>query len=183
MTTSSTDARVFVFAASTRISHLSNWLNKDYPCQGDTIVFEENKKTVTFLDESVQVSSMLLPQVGAIIFGDDSVLGEKSRWQCTRRKSPENVFFQSASVFPGFSDPRSWLKDDKPLLHMNMVPGPKDDVVFLDMGAFQISIDDQVTVNTLKVSRDWSSSHRAHIYQHSEQSIDMSTPTPHLKPT
>ncbi|VDM72823.1 unnamed protein product [Strongylus vulgaris] len=66
---------------------------------------------------------MILPQVGAIIFSDDAVLGEKSRWQCNHRKSPENVFFQTDSDFAGFSDPASWLIDDKPLLHMNMVPG------------------------------------------------------------
>ncbi|EYC06546.1 hypothetical protein Y032_0075g949 [Ancylostoma ceylanicum] len=149
------EARTFVFAGSTRISHLTNWLNKDYPCQGDRIIFEENKMTVTFVDESIQVTSMVLPQVGAIIFSDDSVLGEKSRWQCTHRKSPENVFFQSESEFAGFSDPSSWLLDEKPLLHMNMVPGALDDVIFHDMGAFQIFIDDQVTVNSLRVSRDW----------------------------
>lgn len=146
---------MFVFGGSTRISLLSNWLNNDYPCQGDTIIFEETKKTVTFIDESIQVSSILLPQVGAIIFSDDSVLGEKSSWQCAHRKSSESVFFQAATVFPGFSDPSSWSLDDTPLLHMNMVPGAKDDVVFHDMGAFQVSIDDQVTVNTMKVSRDW----------------------------
>uniref|UniRef100_A0A7I5ED38 Protein amnionless n=2 Tax=Haemonchus contortus TaxID=6289 RepID=A0A7I5ED38_HAECO len=148
-------SRVFTFAPSMRISQLSNWLNQDYPCQGDTIVFEENKKTVTFIDESMQVSSVILPHVGSLIFSDNSVLGEKSPWQCTRRKSPEKVFFQPEAIFPAFSDPASWTVDDKPLLHMNMVPGPKDDVIFHDVGAFQISIDDQVTVNTLKVSKDW----------------------------
>ncbi|KAL6742642.1 hypothetical protein Aduo_015772 [Ancylostoma duodenale] len=150
-----TEARTFVFGGITRITHLRNWLNQDYPCQGDRIIFEENKKTVIFVDESIQVTSMILPQVGTIIFSDDSVLGEKSRWQCTHRKSPENVFFQSDSEFAGFSDPSSWLLDDEPLLHMNMVPGALDDVIFHDMGAFQISIDDQVTVNSLRVSRDW----------------------------
>ncbi|KAK6755311.1 hypothetical protein RB195_013967 [Necator americanus] len=149
------EAKTFVFGASTRFTHLKNWLNQDYPCQGDRIIFEQNKKTVTFVDENVQVTSMLLPDVGAIIFSDDSVLGEKSRWQCTHRKSPENVFFQSDSEFAGFSDPSTWLPDDKPLLHMNMVPGANDDVIFHDMGAFQISIDDQVTVNSLRMSRDW----------------------------
>ncbi|KAK6046399.1 hypothetical protein COOONC_16097 [Cooperia oncophora] len=53
------------------------------------------------------------------------------------------------------SDPASWLQDGKSLLHMNMVPGPKDDVIFHDMGAFQISIDDQVTINSLTLSKDW----------------------------
>ncbi|CAJ0590907.1 unnamed protein product [Cylicocyclus nassatus] len=149
-------ARNFVFNGSTRISRLENWLNKDYPCQGDKIIFEENKKTVAFVDQSIQVSSILLPEVGSIVFSDNAVLGEKSRWQCTHRKSPENVFFQTDSEFAGFSDPASWLTDDKPLLHMNMVPGALDDVIFHDMGAFQISIDDQVTVNSLRVSKDWS---------------------------
>ncbi|KAJ1365145.1 Cytosolic phospholipase A2 zeta [Parelaphostrongylus tenuis] len=149
------NARIFIFGASTRISQLSNWLNADYPCQGDTIIFEENKKTVTFLDQSIQVTSIILPQVGSLIFSDDSVLGEKSRWQCTRRKSPEKVFFQSNAVFAAFSDPASWLLDKRPLLHMNQVPGANDDVVFRDMGAFQIFIDDQVTVNTLRISQDW----------------------------
>ncbi|KJH43006.1 hypothetical protein DICVIV_10995 [Dictyocaulus viviparus] len=161
----------FVFSRSTRISQLNNWLNANYPCQDDTIIFEENKKTVTFLDESIQISSIILPQVGSMIFSDNSVIGEKSRWQCTRRKSPENVFFQPNSVFPAFSDPASWSLKEQPLLHMNQVPGAKasftssfrrltfdlqgDDVIFTDMGAFQIFIDDQITVNSLRFSQDW----------------------------
>ncbi|VDP46082.1 unnamed protein product [Heligmosomoides polygyrus] len=129
-------AKMFVFGGSTRISLLSNWLNNDYPCQGDTIIFEENKKTVTFIDESIQAFSFKPPP-----FFLDSGVREK--------------------VSANFSDPSSWSLDDTPLLHMNMVPGAKDDVVFHDMGAFQVSIDDQVTVNTMKVSRDWVSTPEA----------------------
>ncbi|KAK5985276.1 hypothetical protein GCK32_011830 [Trichostrongylus colubriformis] len=39
----------------------------------------------------VRVSSIILPQVGSLIFSNDVVLGDKSQWQCTRRKSPENL--------------------------------------------------------------------------------------------
>ncbi|KAI1714274.1 amnionless domain-containing protein [Ditylenchus destructor] len=113
--------RIFQWKHSNNIEDRNNWLNGDVVCDGDWVHMERdnNPTVIMFAGGSLKANVIDLPTDGVMFFSNERkvVLGEKDKWQCNKRKSSEDVYFQLMNAQPNFYDAKNWLVFEKEAIY------------------------------------------------------------------
>uniref|UniRef100_A0A914ZJ09 Protein amnionless n=1 Tax=Parascaris univalens TaxID=6257 RepID=A0A914ZJ09_PARUN len=149
-------ATVYFFRPINNLEYAINWENSVVPCEDDRIRFDEEKIAVTMINEPIAVSEMSLPDDGIIFFAPNTALGQKGRWQCERKITPEDAFFQTKPAASFFSGSNWFASLDGEeighLLHALQIPSDQDTAVIQVSGANRMLIDDFVKLDSFLFS-------------------------------
>ncbi|CAK8695131.1 unnamed protein product [Clavelina lepadiformis] len=151
------------FQPNTNFENKKRWSNADheFPCAGDTVVFEPDKVISIYVQINQTISEMFLPMDGEFIFADRVIWGINEQLS-----SCHSDDVQETHVVSYVSDADDWFKKDnwkafsatddneistKDLLDVEKVPCDHDRVVFLPTASFTVSADVNVKLSSLVI--------------------------------